>query len=119
MPLVKPNLLVSDPTEVATKLAADLPDGFHELGKKFAILKVAGEVVSTITIVEYKAAPDDFPPTKTLTRIGSIYTSLLHRKKGYGKQLLLWLIRHHDAVESGLDASVGGDAVWKSIKGNS
>lgn len=116
MPLLDNETWVASPIDEVTKLAKDLPDGIHELDQKYVVKKVKGQVVGVIRIMDYRGVPDA-PAEKSLTRIDSVFVPEEYRRLGYGKELLLWLIKHHDVVESNLTVSPQGEKLWKSIKG--
>jgi GNAT superfamily N-acetyltransferase len=119
MPIVDPKVIVTDlpAMESMLDLAKKVPDGVHELGREWVIKKVDGKVVGVIRLTEYKSSPDEDPPTDSLTRIDAIYVSEKYRNQGVAKELLLWLIQHHDAVESNLTVTPAGQKLWKSIEG--
>lgn len=103
----------------ASELFADEVDGIHD--KKYHIVKkVDGKVVGVISFIDYKVPNDEYEhiPHKKYSRINSIVIDKDFRRKGIGKELLLFTIKHHGLVESNFRATKEGDALWKSIVGS-
>lgn len=115
---IDPEAWISDPIEEVTRVFSDKGDGIWDDGKRWLAKKVDGKVAGAIRFSEYKSE-NDFKqvPSKTLSRIDSIFIAPEFRRKGIGKELLLQAIRTHGAVESNMSATPDGDALWKSIKG--